>query len=128
MMVSTRVWGTHFSSYMPLYCLSGLPFTNIAFSSVQLLNCVRLFVTPWTAAHQASLSIITNSQSLLKLVSIKSVIPSKYLILCHPLLLLPLIFPSIRVFSNESVLHIRWPIQSIGASVSASVLPMNIRD
>ena len=78
------------------------------FSSVQLLNCVRLFVTPWTAAHQASLSII-NSQSLLKFMSIESVMPSNHLILCRLLLLPPSIFPSIRVFSNESVLHIRWP-------------------
>ena len=77
-------------------------------SSVQLLSHVRLFVTPWTAAHQASLSI-TNLQSLLKLMSIKSVMPSNHLILCRPLLLLPSIFPSIRVFSNESVLCIRWP-------------------
>ena len=77
-------------------------------SSVQLLSCVQLFATPWTAAHKASLSI-TNSWSLLKLVSIESVMPSNHLILCHPLLLLPSIFPSIRVFSNESVLHIRWP-------------------
>ena len=78
------------------------------FSSVQLLSHFCLFVTPWTAAHQASLSI-TNSQSLLKLMSIESVMPSNHLILSHPLLLLPSIFPSIRVFSNESVLHIRWP-------------------
>ena len=78
------------------------------FSSVQLLNCVRLFVTPWTAAHQASLSII-NSQSLLKFMSIESVMPSNHLILCCSLLLLPSIFPSIRVVSNESVLPIRWP-------------------
>ena len=76
-------------------------------SSVQLLSCVWLFVTPWTAAHQASLSI-TNSWSLLKLMSIESVMPTKHLILCHPLLLLPSIFPSIRVFSSESVLFIRW--------------------
>ena len=75
--------------------------------SVQSLHRVRLFETPWTAAHQASLSI-TNSQSLLKLMSIKLVMPSNHLILCH-LLLLPSICPSIRVFSNESVLHIRWP-------------------
>ena len=74
-------------------------------SSVQWLSCVRLFATPWTVARQASLSI-TNSQSLLKLMSIESVMPSSHLILCHPLLL-PSIFPSIRVFSNESVLHIR---------------------
>ena len=65
-------------------------------------------MTPWTAAHRASLSI-ANSQSLLKLMSIESVMPSNYLILCHPLLLLPSIFPSIKVFANESVLHIRWP-------------------
>ena len=77
-------------------------------SSVQLLSCVRLFVTPWTAARQASLSI-TSSQSFLKLMLIQSVMPSNHLILCHPLLLLPSIFPSIRVFSNESVLRIRWP-------------------
>ena len=76
--------------------------------SVQSLSRVQLFVTPWTAARQASLSI-TNSRSLLKLMSIESVMPSNHLILCRPLLLLPSIFPSIRVFSNESVLHIRWP-------------------
>ena len=74
----------------------------------QLLSHVRLFATQWTAAHQASLSI-TDSQSLLKLMSIKSVMPSKHLLLCHPLLLLPSIFPNIRVFPNESVLCIRWP-------------------
>ena len=78
------------------------------FSSVQLLSCVRLFATPWTAARQASLSI-TNSRSLLKLMSIKSLMPSNHLILCHPLLLFPSVFPSIRVFSNESVFLIRWP-------------------
>ena len=80
----------------------------LQFSSVQSLSCVRLFVIPWTAACQVSLSI-TNSRSLLKLVSIEPVIPSDHLILCHPLLLLPSIVPSIRVFSNESALHIRWP-------------------
>ena len=77
-------------------------------SSVESLSRVRLFMTPWTAARQASLSI-TSSQSLLKLVSIESVMPSNYLIFCRPLLLPPSIFPSIRVFSNESVLPIRWP-------------------
>ena len=77
-------------------------------SSVQLLSHVQLFATPWTAACQASLSI-TNSWSLLKLMSIESVMSSNHLILCHPLLLLPSIFPSIRVFSNESALRIRWP-------------------
>ena len=82
-------------------------FLNILFSSVQSLSHVRLFVTPWTAVHQASLSI-TNSQSLPKLMSIELVMPSNHLIFCHPFLLPPSIFPSIRVFSNESVL-IRWP-------------------
>ena len=78
------------------------------FSSVQSLSPLRLFATPWTAACQASLSI-TNSWSLLKLMSIESVIPSNYLILCRPLLLPPSIFPRIRVFSNEPALHIRGP-------------------
>ena len=78
------------------------------FNSVQLLSHVRLFVTPWTAERQASLSI-TNSRSLPKLMSIESVMPSNHLILCHPLLLLPSICPSFRVFSSGSVLHIRWP-------------------
>ena len=77
-------------------------------SSVQLLSHVQLFVTPWTAARQASLSA-ANSRSLLKLMFIESVMPSSHLILCHPLLLPPSIFPSIRVFSNESFLRIRWP-------------------
>ena len=90
-------------------------------SSVQSLSCVQLFATSWTAACQASLCI-TNCQSLLKLMSIESVMPSNNFNLCHPLLLLPLIFPSIRVFSSESVLHIRWP--SIWISASASVLPV----
>ena len=77
-------------------------------SSVQSLSCVRLFATPWTAAHQASLST-TNSRSPPKHMSIESVMPSNHLILCLPLLLLPSVFPSIRVFSNESALRIRWP-------------------
>ena len=89
--------------------------------SVQLLSCVRLFVTPWTAAHQASLSI-TNSQRLLKLMSIMLVMPSNHLILCSPLLLPPSIFPSIRVFSNESALLIRWPKYW---SFSFSITPSN---
>ena len=80
----------------------------IKYSSVQLLCCLRLFATPWTAARQASLSL-TNSWNLLKLMSIESMMPSNHLILCHPLLLPPSIFPSIRVFPNESVLCIRWP-------------------
>ena len=81
---------------------------TVQLSSVQSLSHVQLFATPWTAAHQASLSII-NSQSLLKLMSVELVMPSNRLILCHPLLLPPSIFASIRVFSNESVLRIRWP-------------------
>ena len=80
----------------------------IQLSSVQSLSRVRLFATPWPAARQASLSI-TNSRSLLKLMSIVLVMLSNHLILCHPLLLLPSIFHSIRVFSNESALHIKWP-------------------
>ena len=90
------------------------------FSSVQSLSRGQLFATPWTVAHQASLSI-TNSRSLLKLRSIESVMPSNHLILCHPLLLLPSVFPSIKVFSNESVLHIRWPkYWSVSFSISPS--------
>ena len=81
---------------------------SVQFSSFQSLSHVRLFATSRTAACQASLSI-TNSWSLLKLTSIESVMPSNHLTICRPLLLLPSIFPSIRVFSNESVLHIRWP-------------------
>ena len=81
---------------------------DILFSSIQSLSPVQLFATPWTAPHEASLSI-TNSQSLLKLRSIESVMPSNHLILCHPLLLQPSIFLSIRVFSSGSVLCIRWP-------------------
>ena len=80
----------------------------LQFSSVQSLSRVQLFAIPWTPLCQASLSI-TNYQSLLKLMSIESVMPSNHFILCHPLLLPPSIFPTIKVFSNESVLHIRWP-------------------
>ena len=90
-------------------------------SSVQLLNHVRFFATLWTTACQASLSI-TNSWSSLKLMSIESVMPSNHLILCRSLLLLPSIFPSIRVFSNEAVLHIRWPKHW---SFSFSISPSN---
>ena len=97
--------------------------TNVSkttFSSVQLLSYVRLFATPWTAAHQALLSI-TNSRSLLKLMPIESVMPSNHLILCRPLFLPPSIFPSIRVFSNESVLHVSWPkYWSFSFSISPS--------
>ena len=81
---------------------------SVQFSSVQSLSQVWLFVTPWITAHQASLSI-TNSRSSLRLTSIEAVMPSSYLILCRPLLLLPIIPPSIWVFSNESTLHMRWP-------------------
>ena len=99
---------------------SGKPLYDIQFSSVQLLSRVLLFAIPWTAAHQASL-FITNSQSLLKLTSTESVMPSNHLILCHRPLLLPSVFPSIRVFSNESVLQIRWPkYWSFGFSLSPS--------
>ena len=90
------------------------------FSSVQSLSHVRLFATPWIAARQASLSI-TNSRSSLRLTSIESMMPSSHLILCRPLLLLPPIPPSIRVFSNESTLHMRWPkYWSFGFSISPS--------
>ena len=93
---------------------------SVQCSSVQLLSRVRLFATPWATAHQASLSI-TNSRSSLRLTSIESVMPSSHLILCHPLLLLPSIFPSIRVFSNESALPIRWPkYWSFSFSISPS--------
>ena len=94
-------------------------------SSVQSLSRVRFFATPWTAAHQASLST-TNSQSLLKFMSIEPLVPSNHLILCCPLLLLPSIFPNIRVFSKESALHIRWPkYWNFSFNI---ILPMNIQD
>ena len=98
---------------------------SVQFSLVQWLSRVRLFATPWIAARQASLSI-TNSQSSLRLTSIESVTPSSHLILCRPLLLLPPNPPSIRVFSNESVLQLGG--QSTGVSVTVSILPMNIQD
>ena len=94
------------------------------FSSVQLLSCVRLFVTPWIAACEASLSI-TNSRSSRKLMSIESVMPSNHLILCRPLLLLPPLPPSIRVFSNESTLRMRWPKYW---SFSFSIIPSKEQD
>ena len=95
-------------------------FLIFIFSSVQLLSHVWFFATPWTAARQASLSF-TNSRSLLKLMAIELVLPSNHLILCRPLLLLPSIFPSIRVFSSESVLRIRWPkYWSLSFSISSS--------
>ena len=91
------------------------------FSSVQSLSHIQLFATPWTAAHQASLSV-TKSQGLLKLMSIESVMPFNHLIFCHPLPLLPSIFPSIRVFSNESALCIKWPKY---CSFSFNISPSN---
>ena len=109
-------------------CLSFTPFShflllcnfNFILVVVQLLSCVRLFATPWTAARQASLSF-TISQSLLKLMSIESVMSSNHLVLCHPLLLPPSIFPSIRVFFNEASLCIRWPrYWSFSFSISPS--------
>ena len=93
---------------LSLYTNPWLLLLLFTFSSIQSLSCFRLFVTPWTAVHQASLSI-TKSQSLLKLMSIESVMPSNHLILWHPLLLPPSISPNVRVFSNESLLRIRWP-------------------
>ena len=93
--------------------------------SVQSLRYVWLFVTPWTAAHQASLSI-TNSQSLPKLTSIELVIPSNHLTLCCPLLLLPSIFPNVQVFSNESALRIRWPKYWSSASTASTIPGYNI--
>ena len=99
---------------------------SLQFSSVHLLSHIQLFAIPWTAVCQASL-FITNSQSLLKLISIESVMPSNHLILCRPLLLLPLIFPNIRVFSNEWVLWARYP-KYWRVSALVSVLPVNIQD
>ena len=94
-------------------------YTSVQFSSVQSLSHIRLFATPWTTAHRASLST-TNSWSLLKLMSVELVMPSNHLILCHSLLL-PSIFPSTRVFSSESILHIRWPkYWSFSFSISPS--------
>ena len=109
---SSRHWGNSTEQCtlksLPCGCHSGGERNNTANSSVQSLSRVRLFATPWIAAGQASLSI-TNSRSLCKLMPIESVIPSSHLILCHSLFLLPPFPPSIRVFSNESTLHIRWP-------------------
>ena len=103
-----------------LYYRQILNCLSYQFNSVQSLSHVRLFATPWTAARQVSLSI-TNSWSLLKLTSIESVMPPNHLIFCRPLLFLPSIFPRIRVFSNESVLHMRWPkYRSFSFSISPS--------
>ena len=109
-----RLYRIHLFSPSCLYChalprvTSSCIIISASFTSVQLLSRVRLFATPWTAAHQDS-SSFTNSQSLLKLVPIESVMSSNHLIPCRPLLLLPSVFPSIRVFSKESVLCITWP-------------------
>ena len=105
---------------LEMNCLDTNLVSKGLFSLVQSLSRVRLFATPWTAAHQASLSI-TNSWSFLKLMSIESVMPSIHLILCHPLLLPPSVFPSISVFSNESTLCMRWPkYWSFSFSISPS--------
>ena len=109
---------TFIQEYSAFVTFSGL---NVV---VQSLSHVQLIATPWTAAHQASLSF-TISRSLLRLMTIELVMSSNHLILCHSLLLLPSIFPSIRVFSSKLVIHIRW--QSIGASALVSVIPMNIQ-
>ena len=102
------IWTWKYKSTEESGCLTFVSLKLYQFSSVQSLSHVRLFATPWIAACQACLSI-TNSRSSLRLTSIDSVMPSSHLILCHPLLLLPPIPPSIRVFSNESTLHMRWP-------------------
>ena len=101
-------------------------YINSTISSVQSLSHVQLFATPWTASCQASM-YITNSQNPSKPMSIELVMPSHHLTLCHPFLLLPSIFPSIRVFSSESALRIRRP-KVLGVLASTSVLPMNIQD
>ena len=115
------VWPVHYLPPLPRMVSEG----SLDAQSVQLLSRVWLFAIPWTAAHQASLSS-TNSRSLLILMSIELVMPSTHLFLCRPLLLLPSIFLSIRVFSNEKLCASGG--QSIGVSASASVLPMNIQD
>ena len=105
----TTKWFSYTHIYILCHVFSIIVYQGIlSISSVQSLSHVQLFVTPWTAACQASLSI-TSSWSLLKLMSIELVMPSKHLILCHPLLFPPSIFPSIRGFPNESILWIRWP-------------------
>ena len=119
------VHGERTSSWKPSFSTYLLNISYVPISVPVQFSCVQLFASPWTGAHQASLSI-TNSWSLLKLMTIEWVTPYNNLILCHLLLLLPSIFPSIRVFSNKSVLCIGG--QNIGVSASASVLPMNIQD
>ena len=115
-----KLWKTHLFTVGDRKKTSIVALFSLQFSSVHSLSCVRLFATPWIAARQASLSI-TNSRSSLKLTSIESVMPSSHLILCHPLLLLPPVPPSIRAFSNESTLHMRWPkYWSFSFSISPS--------
>ena len=110
------------SMIYPSIYISYIPYKlNFSISSAELLSCIWFFATPWSAARQASLSI-TNSWSPPKPMSIESVMPSNHLILCHPLLLLPSIFPSIRIFSNESALRIRWPKY---CSFSFNISPSN---
>ena len=114
------IWIIHFDQVGKIRSNNDKIWFSIQFSSVQSLSHVRLFATPWTAACQGSQSI-TNSWSLLKLISIESVMPSNHFILCHPLFLLPSIFLSIRVFPKESVLHIRWTkYWSFSCSISPS--------
>ena len=135
--VFKSLWSINAQKEKPVHCYTFKHIRRIALlrekevsSSVQSLSRVQLFVTPWTAAHQASLSI-TNSQSLLRLMSIESVMPSNHLILCHPCLLPPSIIPSIRVFLNELVLWIRWPkywsfsFSITPSSFSFSISPSN---
>ena len=114
-------WATNMEEHkFPCAVLFFQRVKQMLFSSVQLLSHIQLFATPWTAAHQASLSI-ANSRNLFKPMFIESVMPSNHLILCRPLLLPPSIFPSIRVFSNESVLCIKWPeYWSFSFSISLS--------
>ena len=116
----THIFFFRFLSHTDYYTISSTDPCAIQFSSVKLLSHVLLFVTPWTAVSQAFL-FITNTRSLLKLISIELVMPFNHLILCHPLLLPRSIFPSIRVFSNESVIVIRWPkYWSFSFSISPS--------
>ena len=111
-------WKRFFNIKFTILTILSLQFSSIVV--VQLLSCVQLFATPWTAAHQASLSL-TISWSLLKLMSIELVMPSNHVVFCYPLLLLPSIFPIIRVFSNELALCIRWPkYWSFSFSISPS--------
>ena len=115
-----KLWGIYIYMYIYMYTYIYIYIHDVIFSSVQLLSRVRLFVTPWITARQASRSI-TISRSSLRLSSIESVMPSSHLILCHPLFLLPPIPPSIRVFSNESTLRMRWPKDwSFSFSISPS--------